>query len=126
MFVRRTGEIVSVKVIPSVTTYGDIIREICKKRKALDPSHYFIALNYSTELDDDATFDESLKYARFQMFMKTKWLMEHIAEQAIQKKQLKEDVREELEIESSQIESKSIERMKKFESPRLFSSSFTR
>ena len=112
VFVRRTGEIISVQVIPSVTTYGDIIREICKKRKDLDPSHYYIAMNYSTEMADDMTFDQSFKSTQFQMFMKTKWLLEHIAEQAMHKKQLKEDVIEELEIETSQVESKSIEMIK--------------
>lgn len=106
MFVRRTGEVIPVKVIPSVSTYGDIIQEICKKRRELDPSHYFIALNYSTEMNENMRFEGDLKNARFQMFMKTKWLMEHIAEQAIHKKRMDHVEREELDTQTSTIDRK--------------------
>lgn len=94
------------KVVPSVSTYGDIIREICKKRRELDPSHYYIAMNYSKEMDENMLFEGDLKNARFQMFMKTKWLLEHIAEQAIHKKRLDHQEREELDTRTSQIERK--------------------
>jgi hypothetical protein len=97
VYVRRTGEVVPVKVIPLITTYGDIIKMICATRTQLEPSHYYIALNYETLMEDDRTFKNDHRNSRFQMIMKTKWLLEYIAEQTMQKQRLQSEIRKELD-----------------------------
>ncbi len=93
VYVRRTGEVVSIKVIPLVMTYGDIIKRICEKITELEPSHYYIAVNYESQMDDNMLFERGHKDLRFQMIMKTKYLLEYIAEQAMQKQRLKPEMR---------------------------------
>jgi hypothetical protein len=86
--VRRTGEVISIQVIPSLTTYGDIIKLICEKIKEPEPSHYYLALNYESEMQDDMLFEPGLENGRFQMIMRTKWLLEYIAERTMERKRL--------------------------------------
>jgi predicted XRE-type DNA-binding protein len=70
---------------------------ICATRTNLEPSHYYIASNYETVMEDDWTFKRDLQDSRFQMFMKTKWLLEHIAEHTMQKQLLQQEIGEELD-----------------------------
>ncbi|CAF1044480.1 unnamed protein product [Rotaria sp. Silwood1] len=51
--VRRTGEMVNINVIPSTTTYDEIIRKVCERINEPEPSHYYLALNYEVELKND-------------------------------------------------------------------------
>jgi small GTP-binding protein len=106
VYVRRTGEVMSLKVIPLTTTYGDIIKMICERRTELEPSHYYIALNYEILMENNIPFRSELQNSRFQMIMKTKWLLEHIAEQAMQKERLKPEMRKVLDEYTPHVESK--------------------
>ena len=106
MYVRRTGEVVPVTVTPSVTTFGDIIEMICATRPNLEPSHYYIALNYETVMEDHSVYKSNHRDSRFQMMMKTKWLLEYIAEQTMQKQRLHQEIREELDASIPYTESK--------------------
>lgn len=87
--VRRTGEVISVEIRPSITTYGDIVKIICGKINESEPSHYYLALNYESEMQDDIVFDPRLVHERFQMIMRTKWLLQYIAERTMLKQQFK-------------------------------------
>ncbi len=91
--VRRTGDVVSIQVTPLLTTYGDIINIICERIKEPEPSHYYIASNYETEMENNILFEQKHKDMRFQMIMKTIYLLEYIAEQAMQKERLKPEMR---------------------------------
>jgi hypothetical protein len=74
-------------------TYGDIIKRISEKVTELEPSHYYIAVNYESQMDDNMLFERGHKDLRFQMIMRTKYLLEYIAEQAMQKQRLKPEMR---------------------------------
>jgi hypothetical protein len=93
--------LISIPVIPLLTTYGDIIKTICEKIKEPEPSHYYVALNYETEMPDDMVFESRLKEQRFQMIMRTKWLLEYIAERTIQKRRLNPEILHALDIDTS-------------------------
>ncbi|CAF3472120.1 unnamed protein product, partial [Rotaria sp. Silwood2] len=102
--VRRTGEVVSIKVIPLLTTYGNIIKKTCKKIKEPEPSHYYMVFNYEYEMKDDMLFEERHKNGPFQMIMRTKWLLEYIAEQTMHKKQLEPNMRQLLDTDIPTVE----------------------
>lgn len=106
--VRRTGELVSLTVTPRVTTYGDIVRMICERNPELDSTQYYIAVNYEKVMEDDWLFKIEDKNSRFQMIMKTKYLLEFIAEQSIQKQHLKPEMRHILNTYTPNTESKQI------------------
>ncbi|CAF3088419.1 unnamed protein product [Rotaria sp. Silwood2] len=78
--VRRTGEMVNINVIPSTTTYDAIIRKVCERINEPEPSHYYLALNYEVELKNDNIFQSQQQDGRYQLIMRTRWLLEYLAE----------------------------------------------
>ena len=84
---------ISLKVRPLITTYGDIIQMICERNPDLDPNQYYIASNYEIQMGDDTFFERDHQSFRLQMIMKTPFLLEYIAEQAMQRQKLKPEMR---------------------------------
>ncbi|CAF2077542.1 unnamed protein product [Rotaria magnacalcarata] len=78
--VRRTGEMVTVNVEPSKTTYEEILREICRRINEREPSHYYLALNYEVQLENDDMFQLEQENNRFQLIMRARWLLEYLTE----------------------------------------------
>ncbi|CAF4881243.1 unnamed protein product [Rotaria magnacalcarata] len=78
--VRRTGEMVTVNVEPSKTTYEEILREICRRTNEPEPSHYYLALNYEVQLENDDMFQLEQENNRFQLIMRARWLLEYLTE----------------------------------------------
>ncbi|CAF0855354.1 unnamed protein product [Adineta steineri] len=87
--VRRTCEFISVKVIPMVTTFGDIIKIICETISEPEPSHYYIAMNNELEMENHLIVQPHLMNQKFEMIMRTKWLLEIIAEQQMGRQYVK-------------------------------------
>ncbi|CAF0824288.1 unnamed protein product [Rotaria sordida] len=61
--VRRTGEMVNIDVIPSTTTYDEIIRKVCERINEPEPSHYYLTLNYEVELRNDEDIPHDVVHA---------------------------------------------------------------
>ncbi|CAF1002648.1 unnamed protein product [Adineta steineri] len=87
--VRRTCEFISITVIPMVTTFGDIIKIICEKINEPEPSHYYIAMNNELEMENHLIVQPHLMNQKFEMIMRTKWLLEIIAEQQMGRQYVK-------------------------------------
>lgn len=96
--VRRTGEVIDVKVIPLQTTYGDIINMICDRVPNLDARQYYIAINYEIQMENYMLFEREHRNLQFQMLMKTKDLLLYIAEQSMQKQRLTPEKRHVLNV----------------------------
>jgi hypothetical protein len=78
---------------------------ICDKIEEPEPDHYYLALNYEKEMQDNMVFDPYHKNGRFQMIMRTKWLLEYIAEKAMQKQRLAPELRHVLDTDTPVTES---------------------
>ncbi|UJR20595.1 hypothetical protein I4U23_023720 [Adineta vaga] len=111
VYVRRTGEIVPVEVTFMSTTFGDIVKIICERINESEPSHYYISLNNETQMLNDMIFEPRHENQKFEMILKTKWLLERIAERSIQKERLQSKIRDELEEDDTVIEEESIPRI---------------
>ena len=78
---------------------------ICERNPELDPNQYYIAANYEHVMENSSLFRKEHKNSRFQMIMKTKYLLEFIAEQAMQKQRLEPEIRQVLSKSTSNTES---------------------
>jgi len=78
---------------------------ICERNPELDPNQYYIAANYEHVMENSSLFRKEHKNSRFQMIMKTKYLLEFIAEQAMQKQRLEPEIRQVLSTSTSNTES---------------------
>ena len=70
---------------------------ICERISRFEPSHYYITANYEVQMEDHMYFEYGHRDFRFQMLMKTKWLLEYIAEQTMQRQRLKPEARHTLD-----------------------------
>jgi hypothetical protein len=83
-----------------LTTYGDIVKIICEKIKEPEPDHYYLAMNYKTEMADNMVFELTHENQKFQLIMRTKWILEYIAEQTMQRQRMKPEIRQMLDMDT--------------------------
>ncbi|CAF0882194.1 unnamed protein product [Adineta ricciae] len=108
IYVRRTGEHVLIDVIPKLTTFGSIVKTVCERINDPEPSHYYISLNNEKEMFDDMVFEPSHASEQFQMIMRTKWLLEHIAAQAMRRQGIKPVETKEIQAEATAVDEPSV------------------